>query len=109
MLSSAIISHCCINSLFKNNYAEDPLAMFEHEPRPPHSILKMMRDMYSTRATASIFYTNDERVVCDIIIRQLTDLPADDKVGSRKCYLHLYEKDQCDFSLQWQDRQEWLK
>lgn len=54
--------------------------MFEHEPRPPHSVLKMMRDMYSTRTTASIFYTNDERVVCDIIIRQLTDLPSDDKV-----------------------------
>ncbi|KAK8405388.1 hypothetical protein O3P69_001728 [Scylla paramamosain] len=69
------------------NREEDPLAMFEHEPRPPHSVLKMMRDMYSTRATASIFYTNDERVVCDIIIRQLTDLPADDK--RRNEYLHL--------------------
>ncbi|MPC96740.1 NCK-interacting protein with SH3 domain [Portunus trituberculatus] len=66
------------------NREEDPLAMFEHEPRPPNSILKMMRDMYSTRATASIFYTNDERVVCDIIIRQLTDLPADDKVGIKQ-------------------------
>ncbi|XP_050716102.1 NCK-interacting protein with SH3 domain-like isoform X4 [Eriocheir sinensis] len=69
------------------NREEDPLAMFEHEPRPPHSVLKMMRDMYSTRATASIFYTNDERVVCDIIIRQLTDLPSDDK--RRNEYLHL--------------------
>lgn len=54
--------------------------MFEHEPRPLHSVLKMMRDMYATRATASIFYTNDERVACDIVIRQLTDLPADDSV-----------------------------
>lgn len=54
--------------------------MFVHEPRPPHSVLKMMRDMYATHATASNFYTNDERVVCDIIIRQLTDLPSDDKV-----------------------------
>nr|XP_027222253.1 NCK-interacting protein with SH3 domain-like [Penaeus vannamei] len=54
------------------NREEDPLAMFDHEPRPPHSVLKMMRDMYSTRATASIFYTNDECVLCDIIIRQLS-------------------------------------
>ncbi|KAG7168142.1 NCK-interacting protein with SH3 domain-like [Homarus americanus] len=60
------------------NREDDPLAMFDHEPRPPNSVLKMMRDMYSTQATASIFYTNDERVACDIIIRQLTDLPADD-------------------------------
>nr|XP_053638586.1 LOW QUALITY PROTEIN: uncharacterized protein LOC128693139 [Cherax quadricarinatus] len=71
------------------NREEDPLAMFDHEPQPPNSVLKMMRDMYSTRATASIFYTNDERVVCDIIIRQLTDLPADDK--RRNEYLHLLE------------------
>ncbi|XP_042870850.1 NCK-interacting protein with SH3 domain-like isoform X1 [Penaeus japonicus] len=71
------------------NREEDPLAMFDHEPRPPHSVLKMMRDMYSTRATASIFYTNDECVVCDIIIRQLSDLPADDKRRSE--YLHLME------------------
>lgn len=54
--------------------------MFDHEPRPLHSVLKMMRDMYATQATASIFYTNDERVTCDIVIRQLTDLPADDNV-----------------------------
>ncbi|XP_069983091.1 NCK-interacting protein with SH3 domain isoform X2 [Penaeus vannamei] len=71
------------------NREEDPLAMFDHEPRPPHSVLKMMRDMYSTRATASIFYTNDECVLCDIIIRQLSDLPADDK--RRNEYLHLME------------------
>ncbi|XP_068251129.1 NCK-interacting protein with SH3 domain [Palaemon carinicauda] len=71
------------------NREEDPLAMFDHEPRPPNSVLKMMRDLYSTRATASIFYTNDEKVVCDIIIRQLTDLPADDK--RRNEYLHLME------------------
>ncbi|XP_071534266.1 NCK-interacting protein with SH3 domain isoform X2 [Panulirus ornatus] len=71
------------------NREEDPLAMFDHEPRPPHSVLKMMRDMYSTQATAAIFYTNDERVVCDIIIRQLSDLPADDK--RRNEYLHLLE------------------
>ncbi|KAK7066412.1 hypothetical protein SK128_025838 [Halocaridina rubra] len=71
------------------NREEDPIAMFDHEPRPPNSVLKMMRDLYSTRATASIFYTNDEKVVCDIIIRQLTDLPADDK--RRNEYLHLME------------------
>lgn len=64
--------------------------MFDHEPRPPHSVLKMMRDMYSTRATASIFYTNDECVVCDIIIRQLSDLPADDKVRILYRFARLY-------------------
>ncbi|KAK4319971.1 hypothetical protein Pmani_009130 [Petrolisthes manimaculis] len=69
------------------NREEDPLAMFEHEPRPLHSVLKMMRDMYATQATASIFYTNDERVVCDIVIRQLADLPSDD--SRRSDYLYL--------------------
>lgn len=69
--------------------------MFDHEPRPPHSVLKMMRDMYSTQATAAIFYTNDERVVCDIIIRQLTDLPADDKV--RYSFFQLISADTEDY------------
>ncbi|XP_045605711.1 NCK-interacting protein with SH3 domain isoform X2 [Procambarus clarkii] len=71
------------------NREDDPLVMFDHERQSPNSVLKMMRDMYSTRATASIFYTNDERVVCDIIIRQLTDLPADDK--RRNEYLRILE------------------
>lgn len=72
--------------------------MFDHEPRPPHSVLKMMRDMYSTRATASIFYTNDECVVCDIIIRQLSDLPADDKVTMIQIFTSLVLYDPLLFS-----------
>ena len=58
--------------------------MFEHEPRPANSVMKMLQDMYSSHSTADILYTNDARVLIDIIMRHLIDLPPADKVNDQR-------------------------
>ncbi|XP_053399452.1 LOW QUALITY PROTEIN: NCK-interacting protein with SH3 domain-like [Mercenaria mercenaria] len=64
------------------NRDEDPVQMFEHEPKPPNSVMKILQDMYSSPGTANILYTNDARVLIDIILRHLIDLPPGDKLRS---------------------------
>lgn len=61
-------------------YAEDPVRIFDHEPQPPHSVLKLFVDLFSNDAIASLFYTNDVKVLIDIILRQLFDMFPGDKV-----------------------------
>ena len=55
--------------------------MFEHTQKQTDSLLKFLSDLYSSPNTSSIFYTNDAKVLLDIIIRQLEDLPCGDKVS----------------------------
>ncbi|GLV41728.1 uncharacterized protein CBL_00341 [Carabus blaptoides fortunei] len=69
------------------NREEDPVRIFEHEPIPPDSILKLFIDMFGKESTASLFYTNDVKVLIDIIVRQLSDLSPGDK--KREQYLRL--------------------
>ncbi|ELT89621.1 hypothetical protein CAPTEDRAFT_130967, partial [Capitella teleta] len=69
------------------NRQDDPVRMFEHEPRPPNSVLKFLSDLYSTQKTANLLYRNDAMVLIDIVLRQLTDLSAGD--GMRTEYLSL--------------------
>lgn len=64
------------------NRDEDPVQMFDHEPRPPNSVMKLLHDMYSTKGTANILYTNDAKVLIDIILRHLIDLPPGDRQRS---------------------------
>lgn len=45
-----------------------------------HSILKFLSDIYSSPTTSAMFYTNDAKVLIDIIIRQLSDLPPGSQV-----------------------------
>ncbi len=59
---------------------EDPVRMFEHEPKPANSLLKFLSDIYSSHKTSGLLYTNDARVLIDIILRQLNDLSAGNKV-----------------------------
>ncbi|XP_033109564.1 NCK-interacting protein with SH3 domain-like [Anneissia japonica] len=61
------------------NREADPIAMFDHEPKPQNSMVKFLADIFSSTHTSNIFYTNDMRVLIDIIIRQLTDLCSGDK------------------------------
>ena len=44
-------------------------------------MLQLVEDLYSWPCTSCLFYTNDERVLCDIVLRQLQDLQADDPVS----------------------------
>lgn len=72
--------------LFLFNREEDPVRIFDHKPAPPHSVLKLFTDLFSNDTTASLFYTNDVKVLIDIILRQLYDMFPGDK---RRQYLEL--------------------
>ncbi|XP_046981222.1 NCK-interacting protein with SH3 domain isoform X3 [Schistocerca americana] len=73
--------------LFLLNREEDPVRVFEHQPAPPHSVLKLFKDLFSLEVTAALFYTNDVKVLIDIIVRQLADLSPGEK--RRQQYLQL--------------------
>src|SRR6187402_1899869 len=51
-------------------------------------ILKLLYLLFTTRATYEYFYTNDLRVLLDVIIRNLLDLP-DEKISLRHTYLRV--------------------
>lgn len=75
--------------LFKSiqlHLTEDPVHIFDHEPEPAHSVLKLVIDLFSRKKTAEHFYTNDVKVAIDIIVRQLADLSPGDVVSSFFCF-----------------------
>ncbi|ERL86629.1 hypothetical protein D910_04036 [Dendroctonus ponderosae] len=69
------------------NREEDPIRIFDHEPAPPHSLLKLFKDLFSRRSTSQLFYTNDSKVLIDIIVRNIADLSPGDQ--RRHDYLEL--------------------
>ncbi|XP_011500220.1 PREDICTED: NCK-interacting protein with SH3 domain isoform X2 [Ceratosolen solmsi marchali] len=72
--------------LFLLNREIDPVRIFDHEPAPPDSVLKIFIDLFTSDDTASLFYTNDIKVLIDIILRQLFDISPGEK---RRQYLEL--------------------
>jgi len=54
--------------------------MFDHQTSTPNSVLRFLADLYSSKSTANLLYSNDAKVLIDINVRQLTDLSAGDKV-----------------------------
>lgn len=69
------------------NRENDPVALLKHTAPPINSVLKILIDMYNLPVTASLFYTNDNKVLIDIIVRQLSDLSAGE--SNRRHYLEL--------------------
>nr|CAH7750264.1 unnamed protein product [Callosobruchus chinensis] len=69
------------------NREEDPVRIFDHEPAPPHSLLKLFIDLFSRKSTADLFYTNDTKVLIDIVVRNISDLSSGDM--RRRQYLEL--------------------
>lgn len=61
-------------------FTEDPIRTLDHLPVPPHAVLKMIIDVLLRAETASLLYTNDTRVLLDISLRRLADLPPGDQV-----------------------------
>ena len=49
----------------------------------PNSVLKFLTEMFADKVVSSLFYYNDVRVIIDIIISQLDNLPVGDNVSSR--------------------------
>ncbi|XP_070508314.1 NCK-interacting protein with SH3 domain [Chironomus tepperi] len=69
------------------NREEDPVFVLKHTKPPINSVLKMLVDLFSIPETTNLFYTNDIKVLIDILVRQLSDLCAGDPI--RKWYLEL--------------------
>ncbi|KAL8610250.1 hypothetical protein ACOMHN_038945 [Nucella lapillus] len=64
------------------NRGDDPVKMFDFKPTPPNSVLKLFLDLYSDLTTSDLLYTNDAKVLMDVIIGRLSNLGAGDKVRS---------------------------
>lgn len=60
---------------------EDPVFVLKHTKPPVNSVLKMLVDLFSIPETTQLFYTNDIKVLIDILVRQLSDLSAGDVVS----------------------------
>jgi len=65
---------------------DDPVRMFHYQTNSPNSVIKFLSDLYSGQQTANLLYTNDAKVLIDIIVRQLNDLSPGDQV---LCHLTL--------------------
>ena len=55
--------------------------VLKHTKPPINSVLKMLVDLFSFTETTELFYTNDIKVLIDILVRQLSDLSAGDVVS----------------------------
>lgn len=69
------------------NREEDSVHMFDHSPKNPNPSLKLLRDMLQSSDTAQLFYTNDVKVLLDILARNITDLTSEDE--RRNMYLRI--------------------
>ncbi|XP_075430635.1 NCK-interacting protein with SH3 domain isoform X2 [Ascaphus truei] len=61
------------------NRGDDPVCIFKHQPQPPHSVLKILQDVFASKDMANLFYHTDMLVMIDIIVRQIADLSPGDK------------------------------
>uniref|UniRef100_A0A8C2IQP7 NCK interacting protein with SH3 domain n=1 Tax=Cyprinus carpio TaxID=7962 RepID=A0A8C2IQP7_CYPCA len=62
------------------NRGEDPVCVFDHAPPAPHSVLKFLQDVFSSRDTSDIFYRSDLMVMIEIAVRQISDLSPGDRM-----------------------------
>ncbi|XP_017034871.1 NCK-interacting protein with SH3 domain isoform X2 [Drosophila kikkawai] len=69
------------------NREDDPTRLLKHPNEHMNTVLRMFIDIFSHPDTAGMFYTNDIKVLIDIVVRQLSDLDAGS--STRPCYLEL--------------------
>lgn len=80
--------HCKIfgeKVLVLANRGTDPVAVealvSAMPSKPPHSVVKLLQDIFSRPDLATnFFYTNDLRVLFDVLIRELSDRSHGDPV-----------------------------
>lgn len=59
----------------------DPVKVFDHCSDTQDSLLKFMADMFSSPVTSDLFYSNDMKVLIDIIVRLIKDSNPGDQVS----------------------------
>ncbi|XP_074646748.1 NCK-interacting protein with SH3 domain-like isoform X2 [Tubulanus polymorphus] len=55
------------------NRGDDPVKMYPHQENNPNSVLKFLSDIFSGQATSELIYTNDAKVLIDIIAREISN------------------------------------
>ncbi|XP_021962308.1 NCK-interacting protein with SH3 domain [Folsomia candida] len=71
------------------NRGVDPVDLLAHKRSIPNSVLKLTTDIFTSKRGADLFYTNDIKVLIDIVTRCVTDLSAGDE--TRTSYLKLIQ------------------
>lgn len=62
---------------------DDPVKLLKHSNDTMNSVVKLFIDIFSVKRTANLFYTTDNKVLIDIVVRQLTDLCAGNPVSKK--------------------------
>lgn len=79
-------SHFTENLISYFNWEEDIILTncsfqrFPENDSVPNSVLKFLIEMFADKVVSSLFYYNDVRVIIDIIVSQLNNLPVGDNV-----------------------------
>ncbi|KAG1677669.1 NCK-interacting protein with SH3 domain [Nymphon striatum] len=72
------------------NREDDPVKLSDDAQPETNSVVKLVLDMCSSAISCQLFYTNDIKVLIDIVLRQISDLSSCDVV--RNIYLNLLQK-----------------
>jgi hypothetical protein len=68
-------------------WEQDPISVLNQDSKCPDSVLKLLLEMFTCSMTADLFYTNDTKVLIDIVIRSLMNWEPGEK--KRTLYLQL--------------------
>lgn len=78
------------------NREVDPVRILPHEPHPSNSFMKFLSDMYSRQDTSKLFYTNDEKVLIDILLRHIQNCtPENSQFTECLSVFHLMLRNSC--------------
>ncbi|XP_075677123.1 NCK-interacting protein with SH3 domain isoform X2 [Dermatophagoides pteronyssinus] len=80
ILTSCNLTRQSYDNHFDNNQLDHQFSnsTFNHYDSNQNSVLKFLTEMFADKIVSSLFYYNDVRVIIDIIISQLNNLPVGD-------------------------------
>jgi hypothetical protein len=89
-LTNRVVKQLSLHGSSFRTFGENIILLLNRETETSQQllILKVLYLLFTTKATYEYFYTNDLKVLVDIIIRNLMDLP-DEKNSLRHTYLRV--------------------
>jgi hypothetical protein len=89
-LTNRVIKVLSLHGSSLRTFGENIILLLNRETETSQQllILKLLYLLFTTKATYEYFYTNDLKVLLDVIIRNLMDLP-DEKISLRHTYLRV--------------------
>ncbi|EQK99619.1 ldb17-like protein [Ophiocordyceps sinensis CO18] len=90
LLTNRIVKCLSLHGPLFRTFGENVILLLNRETETSLQllILKLLYLLFTTKTTYEYFYTNDLRVLLDVIIRNLMDLP-DEKISLRHTYLRV--------------------